>query len=177
MHTTRLISTLAALVAALAAATPAAAEAPFALSPEADAARFYAGGSLEETASSAKERPGRMQAEGSGGGICWGKELLRSKGSFPYVRRLYLYTVWCGSGNTITYRSSTVRTSHDSVCWTESGPFLAKTAGGAGYSFVEVQTWAGVACHSPIYFVSFHDSLMMRVRYYPSGGYQTVAVD
>jgi hypothetical protein len=177
MHTTRLISTLAALVAALAAAAPAAAEAPSALSPEADAALFRSGGTLEETGTSAKLQSVRMQAEGGGGGICWGKELLRSKGTFPYVRRLYLYTVWCGSGNTITYRSSTVRTSHDAVCWTESGPFVAKTAGGAGFSFVEVQAWAGVACHSPIYFVSFHDSLMMRVRYYPNGGYQTVAVD
>ncbi len=177
MNTTRLISTVAVLVAALAAATPAAAEAPSDLSPEADAARFYAGGTLEETAFSAKERPGRMQAEGAAGGICWGKELMRSKGTFPYVRRLYLYTVWCGSGNTITYRSSTVRTSHDAVCWTESGPFLAKTAGGANYSFVEVQTWAGVACHSPVYFLLFHDSLMMRVRYFPNGAFQTVAVD
>ena len=118
-----------------------------------------------------------MQAEGGGGGLCWGRELLRSKGTWPYVRRLYLYTVWCGSGGIITYRSSSVRTSHDTICWTESGPFLAKTAGGAGHSFVEVQTWAGVACHSPVYFVSFHDSMMLRVRYYPNGGYATVAYD
>lgn len=176
MNKTRLISTLAALVAALAVAAPAAAEAPSDLSPEADAARFFAGGSLEETVS-AQKRPGRMQAEGGGGGLCWGKELLRSKGTWPYTRRLYLYTVWCGSGGTITYRSSSVRTSHDSACWTESGPFIAKTGGGAGFSVVEVQAWAGVACHSPLYFVSFHDSLMLRVRYYPNGAYATVAYD
>ncbi len=178
MYTTRLISTLAALVAALAAAAPAAAEPPPPdLSFEAAASLFSTGSSVEETTSGGKQRPGRMQAEGGGGGICWGKELLRSKGTWPYARRLYLYTVWCGSGGTITYRSSSVRTSHDSICWNTSGPYLTKMAGGAGFSFVEVQTWAGVACHSPLYFVSFHDSMMLRVRYYPNGGYATVAYD
>lgn len=119
----------------------------------------------------------RQQVEGAPSGGCWGKELERSAGIFPYRHRLFLYTVWCGSAGTISYRSSTVRTAHDSICWTETGPFQAKTAGGAGYSLVEVQAWAGVACHSPVYFISFHDSLMMRVRYYPNGWYETVAWD
>jgi hypothetical protein len=119
--------------------------------------------------------PQPAQAEGGGGGTCWGAELQRSKGWWPYRHRLFLYTVWCGSGGRITYRSSTARTAHDSICWTENGPHVAKTAGGAGYSFVEVQSWAGVACHSALYFISFHDTLMLRVRYYPNGYYQTVA--
>jgi hypothetical protein len=177
MNSTRLISTLAAVVAALAAAAPAAAEAPTEPPFEEASALFGAEGEAGGSGTGQFKRPGPMQAEGGGGGICWGKELLRSKGTWPYVRRLYLYTVWCGSGGTITYRSSSVRTSHDAICWTESGPFLAKMAGGAGYSFVEVQTWAGTACHSPLYFVSFHDSMMLRVRYYPNGGYATVAYD
>lgn len=116
-----------------------------------------------------------LSVEGGPSGWCWSKELERSKGLFPYRHRLFLYTVWCGSAGRITYRSSTARTAHDSICWTESGPFLAKTAGGAGYGVVEVQAWAGIACHSPVYFISFHDSLMMRVRYFPNGVYQTVA--
>jgi hypothetical protein len=113
--------------------------------------------------------------EGSPSGGCWSKELERSKGWFPYRHALYLYTIWCGSGGRITYRTSSVRTAHDSICWTETGPHLTKTAGGAGYSFVEVQAWAGVACHSALYFISFHDTLMLRVRYFPNGVYQTVA--
>jgi len=176
MNTTRLISTLAALAAALAAAAPAAAKEPSQPSLELASALFATDGEAGGSGQAAR-RLGPMQAEGGGGGICWGVELLRSKGTWPYVRRLYLYTIWCGSGGIITYRSSSVRTSHDTICWTESGPFLAKTAGGAGYSFVEVQAWAGVACHSPVYFVSFHDSIMLRVRYYPNGGYATVAYD
>ena len=176
MDTTRLISTLAALVAALAAAAPAAAKERSEPSLEQASALFATDGEAGGSGQ-ASSRPGQMQAEGGGGGICWGKELLRSKGTWPYVRRLYLYTIWCGSGGIITYRSSSVRTSHDTICWTESGPFLARTAGGAGSSFVEVQTWAGVACHSPVYFISFHDSMMLRVRYYPNGGYATVAYD
>jgi hypothetical protein len=41
-----------------------------------------------------------------GGGTCWGIKLKRSRGLYPYGRRLFLYTVWCGSNGVITYRSS-----------------------------------------------------------------------
>ena len=118
----------------------------------------------------------QVPSEGGGGGTCWGKELERSKGLYPYARRLYLYTVWCGSQGVITYRSSSVRTSHDFMCWNTSGPYVAKTAGGAGWTFVQVQAWVDVACHSPWWF-DWHDSLMMRVNYYPNGVYETVAWD
>jgi hypothetical protein len=143
------------------------------------AVALVAGLSAAGTAAAADDpvRGPQLSVEGGPSGMCWSKELERSKGWFPYRHRLFLYTVWCGSGGRITYRSSTVRTAHDAICWTESGPFLAKTAGGAGYGFVEVQGWAGVACHSSLYFISFHDSLMLRVRYYPNGVYQTVAAD
>ena len=117
------------------------------------------------------------QAEGGGGGTCWGKQLERSEGWFPYGRRLYLYTVWCGSQGVITYRSSSPWTSHDFSCWTTNGPHVAKTYGGAGWGMVEVQAWAEVACHSPSYWPTWHDTLMMRVRYYPNGWYETVAWD
>lgn len=178
MYTTRLISTLAAAIAALAVAAPAAAqEPPSDLTLEEASARFSAGSSVQATGGGVVKNATRMQFEGGGGGVCWGAELLRSKGTWPYTRRLYLYTVWCGAGGAITYRSSSVRTSHDPICWNTSGPHVAKTAGGAYFSFVEVQAWTAVACHSPIYFVSFHDSLMMRVRYYPNGVYHTVAYD
>jgi hypothetical protein len=40
-----------------------------------------------------------------------------------------------------------------------------------------VLAWTAVACHSPLYFVSFHDSMMIRVQYYPNGYYATVAYD
>jgi hypothetical protein len=122
-------------------------------------------------------RTNQIPPEGGGGGTCWGKQLERSEGGFPYGRRLYLYTIWCGSGGTITYRSSTAWTSHDFSCWTTNGPHVAKTYGGAGWGMVEVQAWAEVACHSPSYWPTWHDTLMMRVRYYPNGWYQTVAWD
>ena len=119
-------------------------------------------------------RLGPLGPDPGGGGGCWGKELLRAKGTFPYARRLFLYTVWCGSGGLITYRASSVRTDHDVLCWNTSGPFVTKTAGGAGWTWVQVQAWVDVACHSPWWF-DWHDSLMMRVNYYPNGVYQTVA--
>jgi hypothetical protein len=122
-------------------------------------------------------RASQIPPEGGGGGTCWGKQLERSEGWFPYGRRLYLYTIWCGSGGAITYRSSTAWTSHDFSCWTTNGPHVAKTYGGAGWGMVEVQAWAEVACHSPSYWPTWHDTLMMRVRYYPDGWYQTVAWD
>jgi len=139
------------------------------------AAALVAALAWSAAASAAGGIVGPKQVDGSPAGACWGKELERSKGLWPYRHRLFLYTVWCGSAGKISYRSSTVRTHHDSICWTETGPYVAKTAGGAGYGFVEVQAWAGVACHSSLYFVSFHDTLMMRVRYYPNGVYETVA--
>jgi hypothetical protein len=117
------------------------------------------------------------QAEGGGGGTCWGKQLERSEGWFPYGRRLYLYTVWCGSQGVITYRSSSAWTSHDFSCWSTNGPHIARTYGGAGWGMVEVQSWVEVACHSPSYWPTWHDTLMMRVRYYPNGWYETVAWD
>ena len=118
----------------------------------------------------------QIPPEGGGGGTCWSKELERSKGLYPYARRLFLYTVWCGSNGVITYRTSSVRTSHDFMCWNTSGPYAARTAGGAGWTFVQIQAWVDVACHSPWWF-DWHDSLMMRVNYYPNGVYATVAYD
>jgi hypothetical protein len=111
--------------------------------------------------------------------LCWSKELERSDGgSWPWVRRLFLYTVWCGRSGVITYRESAVRTHHDTFCWNVDYPRLVKTAGGAGWTFVEVQTWVEVECASiPFSWPRYHDTLMMRVRYYPWGGYETVAWD
>ena len=115
--------------------------------------------------------------DGSPLGVCWSKELLRSDGWFPYTRRLYLYTVWCGHAGVITYRASSARTSHDWACWNQNPPNIVRTYGGVGYGMVEVQSWVEVACHSPTYWPTFNDTLMLRVQYYPWGGYATVAWD
>jgi hypothetical protein len=171
MNRQRIISTFIAAIAALCASAPApAAETPPNLSVDRAKVLFSAGGGIAEE----PVRP--MQAEGGGGGTCWGQQLERSAGWYPYGRRLYLYTVWCGSGGRITYRSSSVWTSHDFMCWNTSGPHVAKTAGGAGWTYVQVQAWVAVACHSPWWF-DWHDSLMMRVNYHPNGAYATVAWD
>jgi hypothetical protein len=101
---------------------------------------------------------------------------MRSAGSGPWGRRLFLYTVWCGKYGKITYRQSAVRTSHDTFCWNQTGPTWAKTAGGANYPLVEVQAWVEVACASiPTGWPNFHDSLMMRIQYFPNGVYRRVA--
>ena len=110
------------------------------------------------------------------GSSCWSKELKRSRGTWPWGRRLFLYTVWCGRAGTITYRTSSVRTAHDTFCWNPTGPQVAKTYGGATYTVVEVQAWVEVACASvPAGWPNFHDSLLMRIRYFPNGVYRTVA--
>jgi hypothetical protein len=67
-----------------------------------------------------------------------------------------------------------VRTAHDFMCWNTGGPYLARTAGGAGWSFVEVQSSVDVLCHSP-FLVRLARHVMMRVNYYPNGVYETVA--
>jgi hypothetical protein len=101
---------------------------------------------------------------------------MRSRGSGPWTRRLFLYTVWCGRSGVITYRSSSVRTHHDVFCWNSSGPSWTRTFGGAGYPVVEVQAWVAVSCASiPAGWPNYNDSLMMRVQYFPNGGYRTVA--
>ena len=110
------------------------------------------------------------------GSTCWSKELKRSRGSGPWGRRLFLYTVWCGRGGLITYRSSSVRTDHDTFCWNHTWPQLAKTFGGANFTLVEVQAWVEVACASiPTGWPNYHDTLLMRIRYLPNGVYRTVA--
>lgn len=175
MDAKHLISLLAAAaVASLAFAPAASAEEP---TPSPPPPEFYAGSTIDSTGTgtgTAKPVRERMQAEGGGGGICYGKQLERSEGGWPYGRRLYNYTVWCASGGTITYRSTGAWTSHDFLCWNSGGPYVARTAGGAGWSYVQVQVWVNVACHSPWWF-DWHDTLMMRVNYYPNGVYHTVA--
>jgi hypothetical protein len=170
MNRQLIISTLIAVTAVLGFSAPAAAaEKPSNLSVDRAKVLFEADGSVRDVG-------GPLQFEGGGGGACWGQQLERSAGWWPYGRRLYLYTVWCGSGGLITYRSSSAWTSHDYMCWNTSGPHVSKTAGGAGWTFVQVQAWVAVACHSPWWF-DWHDTLMMRVNYYPNGAYATVAWD
>ena len=163
---------IAAVVAGLAFAPAAAAETP----PEGTTPPGFYEDSTIETTGTGKSLPQRMQAEGGGGGICYGKTLTRSEGAWPYGRRLHNYTVWCGSGGIITYRSTSAWTHHDFLCWNSGGPYVNRTAGGAGWTYVQVQVTVNVACHTPWWFDA-HDTLMMRVNYYPWGGYHTVAWD
>jgi hypothetical protein len=172
MNSKRFISTFVAAAAVLCSPVPAAAADPSNLSFDRAEALFGADGGI-----TAPTPVKPTQVEGGGGGNCWSKQLDRSEGWSPYNRHLFLYTVWCGSSGTITYRSSSVWTSHDFACWTTNGPHVAKTYGGAGWSLVEVQAWAEIACHSPTYWPTWHDTLMMRVQFYPNGWYQTVAWD
>ena len=87
-----------------------------------------------------------------------------------------MYTVWCGKSGSITYRKSSVRTSHDTFCWNNDAPTATKTYGGVYYAVVEVQAWVEVACASiPTGWPNFHDTLMMRVQYFANGTYRTVA--
>jgi hypothetical protein len=117
--------------------------------------------------------PGGWQYYGS---TCWAKDLMRSEGSGPWTRRLFMYTVWCGRSGRITYRSSSVRTQHDVLCWNSSGPTATRTLGGANFSVVEVQAWVAVTCASiPTGWPNYNDTLMMRVQYFPNGIYRTVA--
>jgi hypothetical protein len=69
-----------------------------------------------------------------------------------------------------------VRTDHDLFCWSPTSPTFSKTFGGANFAVVEVQAWVQVSCASiPTGWPNYHDSLMMRVQYFPNGSYRTVA--
>lgn len=174
MNSTRLISLLAAVAASLALAPTASAEETTQPPPPPE---FYSDSTIETSGTGTiKSGPQRMQPEGGGGGICYGVQLERADGGWPYRRRLYNYTVWCGSGGYITYRSTSAWTSHDFMCWNTGGPYVNRAAGGAGWTYVQVQVSVNVACHSPWWF-NWHDTLMMRVNYNPYGGYHTVAWD
>jgi hypothetical protein len=113
------------------------------------------------------------QFEPGGGGGCWGATTTRSRGIYPYNRGLHLYTVWCSNGSVITYRTSSSWPFGDFLCRCTSGPHVDKVAGGAGWSFVDVQAWASYACHSPWWF-DWNDTLVMRIRYHPNGWYETI---
>jgi hypothetical protein len=113
------------------------------------------------------------QVEPGGGGGCWSTTTTRSRGLYPYNRGLHLYTVWCSNGSVITYRSSSSWPFGDFLCACSSGPHVDKVAGGAGWSFVDVQAWASYACHSPWWF-DWNDTLVMRIRYHPNGYYETI---
>ena len=73
---------------------------------------FSAEGGVQDTSPGATEvEPpiANQNPDGSPLGNCWSTDLLRSDGFWPYTRRLYLYTVWCGHAGVITYRSSSAR--------------------------------------------------------------------
>lgn len=124
------------------------------------------------------ERPTGTDAIQPPGSTCWGKELKRSQGAGPWGRRLFMYTVWCGKSGQITYRTSSKYAIHDTFCHSTNGPFLQKTAGGAGWPWVEVQVWVEIECASiPTNWPKYHDSMMFKVRYWYNGLYQTVAHD
>jgi hypothetical protein len=108
---------------------------------------------------------------GDARGTCWQRESKRSRGILAYTRRLYLLTTWCARfGTTISYRISSVRTHHDTFCGNSSGPYVTKTAGGTGNTFVDVQAWVEIECASiPSNWPKYHDTLMMRMRYLPDG--------
>ena len=108
---------------------------------------------------------------GDARGTCWQRESKRSRGILAYTRRLYLLTTWCARfGTTISYRISSVRTHHDTFCGNSSGPYVTKTAGGTGNTFVDVQAWVEIECASiPTNWPRYHDTLMMRMRYLPDG--------
>ncbi len=176
MNRTRLISLLIAALALSLLVPPAATadDAP----PERTPSGFYDASVIEKSGKGAV-KPGAqpMQVDdGGGGGTCFAKQLERSEGVWPYARRLYNYTDWCGRAGLITYRSTSAWTHHDFMCWNTGGPYVTRTAGGAGWTLVQVQVSVNVACHTPWWFDA-HDTLMMRVNYYPNGYYQTVAWD
>ena len=108
---------------------------------------------------------------GDARGTCWQRESKRSKGILAYTRRLSLLTTWCARfGTTISYRFSSSRTHHDTFCGNSSGPYVTKTAGGTGNTFVDVQAWVEIECGSiPTNWPKYHDTLMMRMRYLPDG--------
>lgn len=108
------------------------------------------------------------------------KELKRSQGPGFWARSLYLYTVWCSNSlsGLITRYSHSVRTSHGSWCGNVQPPISRVTDGGVGAPYVEVQAWVEVECASvPFNWPKHHDTLMMRIRYYPSGRYVRMAYD
>ncbi len=110
----------------------------------------------------------------------FGKELLRSQGPAFWTRRLYLYVVWCSNSLTgvITNYSHSVRTSHGNWCQNTLTPASKVTDGGRGARYVEIQAWVEVECASvPFSWPKHHDTLMMRIRYFPSGWYRTTAHD
>lgn len=121
---------------------------------------------------------GRFTGE-QGNVRCYSRETERTRGILMYTRRLYLLTSWCARNNkVIISRVSTARTHHDSWCWNQSGPFTSRTAGGVGYTFVDVQAWVEIECASvPTYWPKWHDTLMMRMRYLPNGYVQRLAYE
>lgn len=128
---------------------------------------------------------GEIPGDGDGdpsdetGSVCRQKELKRSMSETgPWGRRLFLLTTWCYEGGIIKSSRSTARTSHDLFCENVSPPTVARTAGGAGSLFVEIQANVEVACASiPTNWPKYHDTLMMRIRYRANGTYQRVAYD
>lgn len=97
-----------------------------------------------------------------------------SKGIWPYYRAIFQQTRWCWNHRIVTYRSSTSWTDVNGVCRTSGGPWTWKTAGGVGYSYVDVRTEAEFACRTPWWF-HLNDHLWMVLRYTAWGDTYVVA--
>ena len=128
---------------------------------------------------------GEIPGEGDGdpsdetGSVCFQKELKRSMSETgPWGRRLFLLTTWCSNNGRITSSRSTARTSHDLFCENVHPETVDRTAGGAGFLFVEIQANVEVVCASiPFNWPKYHDTLMMRIRYFPNRRWLKVAHD
>jgi hypothetical protein len=106
---------------------------------------------------------------GSGWVYKYGKTMTVSRGLGLWHRKLKLYTVWCANGarTRITGFRTNVWTEHGSWCQNTQGPYQARTDGGVGANYVEVQATAYVKCASwPFEIPSFNRTLMMRIRFY-----------
>ena len=93
-----------------------------------------------------------------------------------WAKKLYLYVTWCHRFGKITSWSRSARTAHGLFCRNVNPPVTAKTAGGIGETFVEVQAWVEVECASiPTGWPKYHATLMMRIRYFGNGVFARVA--
>lgn len=101
--------------------------------------------------------------------FCWNTSDSWWWGGWPYDRHLADYTSWCGSGGTLTYRSSHA-TQSQNIC-NPNGTYGFKIAGGVGSSYVAFREGGYWSCPTDVPWFTMYFDDWMDIYVNGSGGY------
>jgi hypothetical protein len=110
---------------------------------------------------------------------CWFGAGKVTWGLWPYQQNVVQNTTWCAYYNeSITYRSTYITLDDDLQTWCNAhDPYQFKTAGGAGYWFVDVQGGGYFDCQTSIPWITIYHNDWAIFEYTANGWYSYITAN